>query len=544
MLKLYKTVMLSYNRDKMKRGEAGYTLVELLICIVVLSALALGAFSLFTSLLHSAITAQRQAVASTLATNQMEYLKSLPYDRLAIAGGLIPSSNPLPATVTKKVEGVTYTVTSRIDYADDAYDGCGSYSPSSLKSTYCRSYPPPTGAPAVDNNPGDYKDVHVTVTDPSGTQLAVLDSQITALVAETSSNTGALFVHVVDGGGNPIEGATVTITNSSTLASPLSGTTDQNGIVIAYDLPPSTTGNKYVISASFSGYSSLTTIAPSSGLTPNASSQNLSSQSSANVTLTLYPMGANSLIVESTDTSGATLGGVKFYLKGGFKKYSSSTDTAYCYDNMTKMSASGDCTGTTTAQDNRQTTDSTTGLVSISNLVPGSYFFCGDAGATSCLKGSTTYYLAAAVPYGGLSPLEPIIVPTYDSSNPPSTTFDYGGVAFLQKVRLMMTSSSSFPRVTSLSPYNASLSGGTIDSTTFALKGANLCSSTCSSPQISLLQGATTYTATCSGSSTLLNCAVNLTGASVGNTQLVVKNGTNTLTLPDAPLLGGILVTP
>ncbi|HTB48708.1 MAG TPA: prepilin-type N-terminal cleavage/methylation domain-containing protein, partial [Verrucomicrobiae bacterium] len=433
----------------MSRDEGGYTLVELMVSIAILAILSLSAFTLLTALLHSAIVSTREAVASTLATNQMEYLKSLPYDNLAVAGGPIISSTTIPGTLTKKVDGDTYTVTTSINYADDAYDGCGSYPTQALKQEYCRNYPPPTGAPAVDTNPADYKDVNVTVTDVSGLRLASLDTQIAALVAETASNTGALFVYVVDDSGNPLTGATVNVINNSVSpAVNVSDTTDENGIVIFYDLPPSTTGNKYQVTASDSGYSSLTTIAPSGSLQPTYSSQNLISQSSSYVTLTLKQQGQNSLVLETTDVNGNPLPNAKIYIKGGYKKYTATTDTSYYYDTLSPI-------------DTRPVTDSS-GLAAVTNLVPGNYILCGDAGATSCSVGSTTYYLAAAVPYGGSSPLEPVTVPDYDPTNPPTTTFAYNGNNYLQKVRLMLTTNASFPRLTSLSPYDGSLASGVL----------------------------------------------------------------------------------
>lgn len=520
----------------MKYKESGYTLVELLLVMSVLAIMALGAFDLFISLLHSAIVAQRQAVASTLATNQMEYLKSLPYDNLAVTGGAIVSSTTIPGTTTKKVNGNTYTIKTSITYADDAYDGCGSYPTQALKQKYCQNYPPPSNAPSTDTNPGDYKDVHVTVTDTSGLQLASLDTHIAALVAETASNTGALFVYVVDDSGNPIVGATVNVVNSS--VSPtvnVFDTTDENGIVIFYDLPPSSSGYHYQISALNNGYSSLTTIPPSGNLQPTYSSQNLISQSSSFVTLTLYQQGQNSLLLESTDTNGSPISNAKIYVKGGYKKYTATSDTSYYYDTLNPS-------------DIRPTTDSG-GFAGLTNLVPGNYFFCGDAGATSCSVGGTTYYLAAAVPYGGNSPLEPIIVPTYDPDNPPSTTYAYNSVNYLQKVRLMLTSSSSFPRVTSLSPYDGSLASGTLSSFAFTIKGANLpCSASAAScsTHVSFKQGSNNFAASCTGSNAglQLNCTVNLSSAVAGNTQLIVNVGANTLTLPGSPLLGGIIVTP
>jgi type II secretory pathway pseudopilin PulG len=521
----------------MKHDESGYTLVELLMIIAVLAIMSLGAFDLFVSLLHSAIVGTRQAVASTLATNQMEYLKSLPYDNLAVSGGPIVSSTTIPGTITKKVNGTTYTVKTSIGYVDNAYDGCGSYPTQALKQKYCQDYPPPAGAPSTDTNPADYKDVNVAVTDKSGLQLASLDTHIAALVAETASNTGALFVYVIDDSGNPISGATVNATNSSVSpAVNVSDTTDENGVVIFYDLPPSSTNYKYQISASNSGYSSLTTIVPNGALQPTYSSQNLLSQSSSYVTLTLKQQGQNSLVLETTDTTGNPLSNAKIYVKGGYKKYTATTDTSYYYDTLSPS-------------DIRPVTDSS-GLAALTNRVPGSYFFCGDLGATSCSVGGTTYYLAGAVPYGGNNPLQPITVPDYDPSNSPATTFAYNSVNYLQKVRLMLTTNSTFPRVSILTPSDVSLSGS-LSNFAFNVTGVNIpCSATAAScsTHISFVEGGSTYTASCTGvignSQQTLSCTVNLSGLTAGSTQLVVNVGSNTLTLPAAPLLGGVIVTP
>jgi hypothetical protein len=270
-------------------------------------------------------------------------------------------------------------------------------------------------------------------------------------------------------------------------------------------------------------------------LQPTYSSQNLIAQSSSSVTMTLKQEGTNSLLIAATNVSGSALPNAKIYVKGGYKKYTSSSDTTYYYDSLTPTNTS-------------PTTDSN-GMAALTNLVPGGYYFCGDAGATSCSVGGTTYYLAAAVPYGGSNPVQPITVPTYDPSNPPATTYAYNGVNYLQEVRLMLTTSSSFPRVGVLTPGDGSLSSGTLSNLAFTLSGVNLpCSATASScsTHVSFLQGTTSYPASCTGSSAgiLLNCTINLSSASAGNTQLVVTVGSNTLTLPASPLLGGFIVTP
>jgi prepilin-type N-terminal cleavage/methylation domain-containing protein len=518
------------------RKESGYTLVELMIGIVLLGLIAISAFTLFSTLIRSTVIIKRKAIAATLATTQMEYLKSLPFNSLAIAGGPIYAPTYLPANGTTVLNGVTYTSNTTVDYVDDAFDGCGSYPTLALKQTYCRNYPPPSGAPATDTNPQDYKIAHVKVTDQNSLILAEVDSQISARVAETASTTGALFVKVLDDNGNPLSGATVQVVNSSVTPNVnLSDTSDSNGITIFYGLPPDTTGYDYVVNGSLSGYSSLSTIAPSGSLTPTYPSQQIITQQSSFVTLTLKPQGPNSLVIETTDTGGAAIAGMKVYVKGGYKKYTSTSDKTYYYDNMTPS-------------DTRPTTDAG-GFAALSNLVPGDYIFCSETAGTNCKVGSTTYYVAAVLPYSGNNPFNPLSVPIYEASSPPTTTFTYNGNEYLQKVRLMMTTSSSFPRVYTLTPDDVSLSTGTPSSFTFQMTGANL---TCSgnpascATSVKFTQASNTYTASCTGTGagTSISCTINLTGISAGQTQAVVKVGSNTLTIPVGTFLGGLNVSP
>lgn len=516
-----------------RRSQRGFTLVEMVIGLTVLAIVALSFMALFTSLVNSAVVAKQKAVASALATNQMEYLKALPYDSLAVAGGSIIATNPLPASKTQKVNGITYTIKTAIGYVDDAYDGCGSYPNPTLKQIYCRNYPPPSGSPATDTNPQDYKIANVSVYNQSNNKLAGVDSEISARVAETASTTGALFVSVIDSNSNPVSGATVNVVNASTGPVNVSDNTDSNGIAIFYGLPPDTTNYHYVITASATGYSSLTTISPSGSLQPTYSSQKVFAQQSSYATLTIKLQGADSLLVETTDTNGNPLAGVKVYAKGGYKKYTATTDASYYYDNLSPS-------------DVRPVTDAN-GLASISNLVPGQYIFCGDSGTSSCSIGGTTYYLAAAVPYSGANPFNPVNVPTYNASSPPATTFAYSGHNYYQKVRLMLSTSSSFPRVFNITPYDVSLTGGTINSFAFQINGANLpCNASAPScgTTVRLIEGSNTHTASCTGSGgSQINCTVNLTGAATGIAQLSISANGFTLDLPDSPLIGGVNVT-
>jgi hypothetical protein len=314
-----------------------------------------------------------------------------------------------------------------------------------------------------------------------------------------------------------------------------SDTTDSNGVAIFYGLQPDTASYDYKIAASLSGYSSLATIIPSGSLQPTYSSQNILTQQSSYVTLTLKMQGPNSLVIETVGTTGTAIANARIYVKGGYKKYTATTDPSYYYDTMTPS-------------DTRPVTDAS-GLAAQSNLVPGTYIFCGDTGATSCAVGATTYYLAAAVPYSGSNSFNPVSVPTYDPSAPPAMTFAYGANSYYQKVRLILTTSSSFPRITSLSTSQVDLSSDPLPAFAFTVTGVNLpCTANAAScgTTVKFTQGSNTYTASCTGANAgvQLNCTVNLTGITAGSAPITVVSGGNTLALPGSPLIGGFLVIP
>lgn len=513
-------------------NQSGTTLIELIVSFVVFAIVVVSVFSLLISLVGSSSVAKNKAIASTLATNQMEYLKSLPYDSLAVAGGSIYATNPLPATTTQTVNGLTYVIKTNISYVDDAYDGCASYPTQTIKQLFCRNYPPPTGAPVIDTNPEDYKIMHVSVQNNSGAILATEDSEVAARVAETSSATGALVVTVIDDSGNPISGALVNVVNNTLVpALNLSDTSDSNGVTIFYGMPPDSNAD-YNVTVSDSGYSTLSTIASSGPLQATYPNQTIVVQKSSSSTLTLRLQGNPSLLVQAVDTSGNPISGMKLYLKGGYKKYTSTSDTQYYYDNKTP--------------DTRPVTNSS-GLVAFTNLVPGSYYFCGDNGSTNCSVGSITYYLVSALPYSGNNSFNPITVPIFDPSNPPTTTYPYGGTSYLQKVQLVFTTSSSFPRISTISSSSLSLSSTTLSSFSFTLNGSNMpCSSvpgSCSTT-VKLIEGSNTYTASCIGTSgAQLSCTVNLTGISPGFLMLYIQSNGANYTTPNSPPLGGINVT-
>ncbi|MCK6526148.1 prepilin-type N-terminal cleavage/methylation domain-containing protein [Myxococcota bacterium] len=81
------------------RGEAGVTLVEALIAMVVLTVGILGLFVLHNTALHSNATAYRFNVATLLAEDAMEYLLSLDFnpesqDAVIVPDGSVDDTSP------------------------------------------------------------------------------------------------------------------------------------------------------------------------------------------------------------------------------------------------------------------------------------------------------------------------------------------------------------------------------------------------------------------------------------------------------------------
>ncbi len=508
----------------------GFTIIEILVSTIVIGIMSISVLSAYVALNSTAIFARQKIIGTQLATNQLEYLKSLPYDSLAVVGGAIPNPSPLPNSEIIVLDNVSYEVRTSINYADDAFDGCGNYATATLKNNLCRNLPEPASA-TTDLNPADYKITNVKVY-VLGKKVSELDTNIAARVAETDSTTGALSVTVIDSSGNPVSGANVNVANTTLLpAVNLNDSTDVNGVAIFYGLTPQST-NSYVVTASKLNYSSLFTISPSGSLAPNFASQNVIVQQSSSTTLTIDPMSKYSLVGEAFNTGGSSISNLRVYAKGGPKKYSNIDDFSYYFDNFTPT-------------DSRATSDSSGNFV-MEDLAPGSYLFCGDSGGSSCSVGGTNYFLAAAVPYAGTNQFGPIIIPPYIASNPPSIVFPFSGNDYLQKVRYIFTTNSNHPRIFSLSNGTASKSAGTH---TFTIKGSNLpCNDTnpalCNTI-VTIKNSAGDMSASCTGLDSLLDCTIDVSGANLEQSNITLTANGFTINIPNGVgMLGGVNVTP
>jgi len=113
----------------------------------------------------------------------------------------------------------------------------------------------------------------------------------------------------------------------------------------------------------------------------------------------------------------------------------------------------------------------------------------------------------------------------------------------MQRIKLITTTSSSFPRIVTVAPSSASSSASDADTSDIQISGANLSGAT-----VSLRQGATTIAGTVTGTdtSTSITRIFNLSGVATGAYELVITTGSGTViqTGLSPGTLGGLDVIP
>ncbi|QQG49886.1 MAG: hypothetical protein HZB70_03775 [Candidatus Berkelbacteria bacterium] len=231
------------------KRRRGFTLIEILIDALVITIVfgALAGSLIFV--IKSVNSGKLRTAAATLANEQVEYLRNLPYDSLSTQNGTILPQGNIPDQQTLTRSGNSFDLKTTIIFIDDVFDGCAI--PFDVNLYQCTD----GGTSATfDVVPVDYKRLTVEamkVGDP--TTKTTLSSNIAAKAAETPSNTGMLLVKVINALGQPVEGATVTVTNDVTLVD-LQGLTNAQGYVFVANLPPDNQ-NGYHIVATKDGFS-------------------------------------------------------------------------------------------------------------------------------------------------------------------------------------------------------------------------------------------------------------------------------------------------
>ncbi len=226
-------------RSTQRRHPTGFTLIESLIGMVIMTILLVALFTIITTNLAHLFQSKARSIALQVAQEKLENLKNMPYDALATKAGTIYPPGNIDDNETLTRNNLRFKIHTDIRYVDNPYDGLSS------------------GGSSIDLYPYDYKKATIQIYTANGAQkLAEISTDIAAKAAETTGNTGVLIIRVINAAGNPVEGATVQVINLNPNPDvSIQTQTDVQGQVIIPKMPPDNS-NGYHVVISKGGYSS------------------------------------------------------------------------------------------------------------------------------------------------------------------------------------------------------------------------------------------------------------------------------------------------
>lgn len=229
--------------SKILQRAKGFTIVEALIVIAigvtVFGSLLVTFQYTFELLAH----AKARTTAVSIATDRMEYFRSLPYDDVGTISG-IPSGT-IPQNSTTTLNNILFQERILVEYVDDAADGL-------------------LTATTTDGNgiPSDYKRIKIELswTIKGKTRSISLVSNIVPRSIETTAGGGTIRVNVLDADASPLSGAQVRLVNNTTTTTiDVIKNTDASGIALFSGAPAASNYEVYVTAT---GYSSDQTYVP------------------------------------------------------------------------------------------------------------------------------------------------------------------------------------------------------------------------------------------------------------------------------------------
>ncbi len=215
------------------RALRAMTLIDVVVGTALMLTVFLSLFAAFKLSIELVHGTKAKAGAIALMTEQMEYVRGLPYEDVGTVGGI--PAGPIEQQISRELNGIQYTVRTLIQYMDAPEDGLD----------------------AADTNgiTADYKSVKVaalwSVRGNARSTFSV--TRISPHGVESLTNGGTLRVNVFNANTEPVQGANVSIVNVVTNpVVSLSILTDDAGTVL---LPGAPAAAGYEISATKNGYS-------------------------------------------------------------------------------------------------------------------------------------------------------------------------------------------------------------------------------------------------------------------------------------------------
>ncbi len=276
--------------------RAGTTLIEVVVTVCIFAMIGLIFAQTFALAAAHVADARMRDGAIAVATQQMEQLRNLTYDAVAVQGG-VPNGTIDPDT-TVTLGHRTYRVQTDVRYVDDPDDGTIDSVPQ-------------------DTVPTDYKNVQVDVTwgDASPTRHVRLTSLFAPPGIENTAGGGTMVINVFDAEGAPIRDASVHIANTTTQP-PISVTafSDAAGRVL---VPGAPAAQDYGVSVQKDGYEAVTTYPAYPGSSFYPHDENVTVTENTLVTLSLMSSKLATVGLVVQDPYGTATSDVSLTVVGG-----------------------------------------------------------------------------------------------------------------------------------------------------------------------------------------------------------------------------------
>ncbi len=304
-----------------RKSPKGFTLVETVVGLGLLLIVMGAVLGLYYSSVQAIGVARARITAISLANEQLELARNLPYAQVGTTTGWPSGALQASRDVTRN--GLRFTITTNPKYVDDPFDG-----------NALGTIP---NKPA-DTQPSDYKLVEVRVcwsTYPCLKPVAVSTSIVPKGV-EAADGTGSLYIKALDANGLPVGQATVRVTNTTTVpVINITSSTDNDGNLLLSSLPPAL--STYHIEVEKNGYNDDYTL-PVSGGNPNPVRPDTSVVASSVTALTFFVDHLASLGIRTVDQSCSPIPNVDFSLRG---QLLDGTPSVYRYDQLLSTNAFG-----------------------------------------------------------------------------------------------------------------------------------------------------------------------------------------------------------
>jgi len=211
----------------MKRG---FTFIDVLVGISLMLIVFLGIFGAYQLGLKVVGVSKNKITATQIANGEIEKIRNLPYEKVGIIGGGLPTaSGILEASTSTTVNEIEYKIERKIVYISDPTDGTGSDDSCNL----------------------DYKRVEIEVSWQGrfpgevklGTDVAPKD-KVQEIQSCTAQPAGILSVLVFDAYGTAISNPLIEVKNPQTFET-ITSATPSSG---KYDFPLASSTYKVVVS--------------------------------------------------------------------------------------------------------------------------------------------------------------------------------------------------------------------------------------------------------------------------------------------------------